>query len=119
MCVSVKASRLRECVEMMTEILGSLLLTDQKLTTPKEMGPGFREISLHSSSRTDKPLNLVLLGNWCTVLLHFACLRNLGRRLEPWEDPETYLQEPLREPFTKKSKKTARQHGAYITDHKE
>ena len=49
----------RECVDMMSEILGPLFLTDRQLTTPNEIGPGFREISPHNSSKTDRPLNLV------------------------------------------------------------
>ena len=65
------------------------------------MGPGFQEISLHSS-RTDRPLKRV-------------CLKDLGRRLEPWEDPKTNNSVPLCETFTKKSNKKARQQGhAYL-----
>ena len=50
------------CVDMMSEILGPLFLTDRQLTTPNEIGPGFREISPHSSSKTDRHLNLVKQG---------------------------------------------------------
>ena len=62
MCVSVMANRLRECVDMMSEILGPLFLTDRQLTMLNEIGPGFRAISPQSSSKTDRPLYLVKQG---------------------------------------------------------
>ena len=95
------------------------LVSDRQLTTSKQMGPGFREISPHKSSKTDRALNLVILGNGYTFLLRFECLKDLGRRLGPWEDPKTNNSVPLCETFTKKSNKKARQQGAYITEHKE
>ena len=56
------ANILKESVDIMSEILGPLFLTDQQLTTPNEIGPGFREISPHSRSKIDRPLNFVEQG---------------------------------------------------------
>ena len=39
------ANILKESVDIMSEILGPLFLTDRQLTTPNEIGSGFREIS--------------------------------------------------------------------------
>ena len=56
------ANILKESVDIMSEILGPLFLTDRQLTTPNEIGPGFREISPHSRSKIDRPLNFVEQG---------------------------------------------------------
>ena len=53
------ANILKESVDIISAILGPLFLTDLQLTTPNVVGPGFKEISPHSRSKIDKPLNFV------------------------------------------------------------
>ena len=56
------ANILKESVNIMSEILAPLFLADRQLTTLNEIGPGFREISPHSWSKIDRPLNFVEQG---------------------------------------------------------
>ena len=78
-------SRSNDREDTMSAIEGPLFLTERQLITPKETGPGIMEISLHNKNKTEKPVNLEVVGKFFTLWQQLACLKERGSsRLEPW-----------------------------------
>ena len=76
MWVSVMANILKESVDIMSEILGPLFLTDRQLTTPNEIGPGLSQYTrTFSTNLAQNKLYLKTLQALSTGVLQkaFSC----------------------------------------------